>query len=297
MNNTEFEKKKFFNLMNVCAVSYRQQMEKDQIGIYWDLLLEYDFYDVEQAFKKHMKTNKFFPAIAEIIEHIPSAQKSRHIGADEAWAIAKTTMNEANTVVTTDQIVAARAIAQPLYSERDETAARMAFRDAYNRIIKTAPENPKWFISPGNDQAQIAGVVIEAIERGRLKKGAEEIYLQAPKTTTMTALTYRSVEKANVEKTNIAQENLMGIHERLGFAKKKTSIEPLTYQEKQLIAEEERQKLEKHRAEIIQPAVLRLVEEKRFGEVTIFGSTIFERCEKELPEFLKNVDDSYKKTG
>ncbi len=277
-----YDEDKFFNLINVCAVSYRQKIEEAQIAIYWELLSEYEFHDVEQAFKKHLQTNKFFPAISEIIEHIPAAQKSSHIGADEAWSIAKVAMNDANTVVTTDQIIEAWGIAYPLYSERDETAARMAFRDAYNRIIKTAPENPKWFASTGGDKAQIAGVIAKAIALGRLPKGSDEKHRIIGQETTVTALL-----NGCVEKTNLKQKALELIHNQLNSVKKpQKTLEMLTEEDRKLKMEEQK----KYKTNMINNAYLRQIESGAFGKGLI--GSLFSLDENNLPDFLKDCDDN-----
>jgi hypothetical protein len=167
-------------------------------------LEEYPLDIIRQALTVHMKTNKFAPQPDDIIQIIDSRTGAKHIGADEAWAIAKEAMNQDNCVCTTDEIIQAMDIAYNLYQDDDETAARMAFRDAYNRIIKTA-NPPAWFISIGNNKAQAENVAQKAIALGRLPKGSDAKYrLEAP-TTTVQKLIEGYVSHVSVAKESLAQ--------------------------------------------------------------------------------------------
>lgn len=142
-----------------------------------EALNEYQLDTLLAAIKKHVQTARFAPTPADIIELIASHSGAKHINADEAWTIALKSFDEFETVVWTREIAEARAIAGPLYASGDTIAARMAFREAYNRIIKTAGE-PKWFVNAGFDAARRADAVKEAILLKRLPANYVDPYPQ-----------------------------------------------------------------------------------------------------------------------
>ncbi len=163
MIDSEFSK--FINFLNGCALVYDKELKKEQVQIYWNILKDHTCQDVEKAFNRHIKTSKFFPAPSEIIENIPKSKFTGHIGSDEAWSIAIKSMDETNTVICNEQILKAREIAMDVYNSGDKTGARMAFRDAYNRIIVEA-DQPKWFVSLGHNKEMREGEVLKAYENG-----------------------------------------------------------------------------------------------------------------------------------
>ncbi len=55
--------------------------------------------------------------------------------ADEAWALALETFDEAATVCLTDEILLAAVAASPVWESGDRVGARMAFKAAYERVL------------------------------------------------------------------------------------------------------------------------------------------------------------------
>lgn len=103
--------------------------------------------------------------LAEVLARIDDGRPS----AEEAWAMVP--RDEHVTAVLTEEIAEAAGIARPLLDEGDPIAARMAFRDAYARIVarnKQAGIDPSWFASLGWDKAGRAMVLAEAVRLGRL---------------------------------------------------------------------------------------------------------------------------------
>ncbi|MDN4052883.1 hypothetical protein QPK32_07325 [Massilia sp. YIM B02763] len=90
---------------------------------------------------------------------------------NEAWAVALTSRDEAETVVWTSEMAEAFNLAKPLLAIRDEVGARMAFKDAYKRLVSEARACNRpvaWSVSAGWDvdrqrlamqQAQRAGLL------------------------------------------------------------------------------------------------------------------------------------------
>jgi hypothetical protein len=74
--------------------------------------------------------------------------------ADEAWALCLLGADEANTVVWTEECAKAFHIASPVLDRGDEIGARMAFRQAYERLVRDARsqgQGCKWLVSLGCD--------------------------------------------------------------------------------------------------------------------------------------------------
>jgi hypothetical protein len=166
MNNSDYEK---FSEMWVTAheLSVNGKVLSDS-AMYaaFNSLADFDIGDISQALTKHTRSNKFAPTPA-CIRGILSAG-SNHIGADEAWALALKSMDENETVIWTQQIADARAIALNVWNEGDKVAARMTFKDAYTRSIENAPP-PKWIICIGHDRDLKVAEVKKAVELGLIE--------------------------------------------------------------------------------------------------------------------------------
>lgn len=90
-------------------------------------------------------------------------------GPDEAWAMIP--QDEAASCVWTDEMARAWGVARHLLREGDRVGARMAFRDAYNRLVAEARDQgmaPNWTPSLGHDKAGRAEVLEDAVSKGRL---------------------------------------------------------------------------------------------------------------------------------
>ncbi|MFA7290927.1 MAG: hypothetical protein WC023_01640 [Rhodocyclaceae bacterium] len=115
-----------------------------------------------------------------IIERIEQADGRP--GANEAWGIALTAFDEAATVVTNEEINEAMAAARPVMIGGDEIGARMAFRDAYERIIRQsrlAGIRPKWYPSLGFDPIMRVDAIQAAEAKGLLTRAQAVAYLPA----------------------------------------------------------------------------------------------------------------------
>lgn len=92
-------------------------------------------------------------------------------GPEEAWALALQAKDEAATVVWTDEIAQAWAVASPLANSRDTVGARMAFKEAYGRLTQAARagrKRPVVQVSIGHDAAQRVHALTVACEQGLL---------------------------------------------------------------------------------------------------------------------------------
>lgn len=90
---------------------------------------------------------------------------------DEAWSLAIGATDEADTVVWSDEMQQAFAIARPVLDCGDKVGARMAFRDAYERIVRQnreASRLPVWSASLGWDKGRRIEALAKAERIGLL---------------------------------------------------------------------------------------------------------------------------------
>jgi hypothetical protein len=113
---------------------------------------------------------RFTPKPADIIEQIEgSAANDGRLSADEAWAVALTSRDEADTVVWTQEMAEAFALCQSVFP--DEVGARMAFKDAYNRLVaqaRAASRPAAWGVSLGWDTRKRERSLTKALDAGLL---------------------------------------------------------------------------------------------------------------------------------
>jgi len=106
--------------------------------------------------------------LADVLDRIPGG----HPGVEEAWAIARQARDEGATVVWTKPMSEAWGIAAP---DPNDITARLAFKDAYQRLVAEAPRGlPLWGVSLGHDAGLRYRAVCDAEEVGRLPRGEHE---------------------------------------------------------------------------------------------------------------------------
>ncbi len=100
---------------------------------------------------------------------------------NEAWALSLASMDERETVVWTAEMATAFGICQGVLSGGDEVGARMAFKDAYNRMVAAARAQNLpaiWSVSSGWDGQLRAAALAKAVGTGLL--GAPQAALLLP---------------------------------------------------------------------------------------------------------------------
>lgn len=131
-------------------------------------LKEYPIGLINAALVNVRKGNKPF-TLGAIITEIETLKPDGRLGADEAWAIYP--HDEATSAVITNEIAEAMQVAYPILQEGDKVGARMAFKEAYTRIVtknKAEGVNPHWFPSLGSDKEGREHVLTQAVQLGRL---------------------------------------------------------------------------------------------------------------------------------
>lgn len=130
---------------------------------------------VRAAFSAHVRDpqrGRFVPSPADILAQIQAAEEADgRPGPEEAWSIALRSNDEFATVVWTQEIAQAKLAAQPMLDIGDEVGARMAFREAYNRIVaeaRSAGIPPAWTASLGFDADARETALRQAAAAGRI---------------------------------------------------------------------------------------------------------------------------------
>lgn len=159
---------------------------------------------------------KYKLTLGDIVERIDDGRPA----ADEAWAQVSGGLDERATIVATDE--ALEALGEVRHLASDHNAVRMAFREAYKRIVtrnKGAGVSPSWVPSLGQDPEQRERALREACDRQRLtpRKVAYLLGLPPPRDdddadTKKKELPARSAESYNEE----GRERVAGILAQLG---------------------------------------------------------------------------------
>lgn len=145
-------------------------------SMFFNAMRRYSLATVRASFDAHVADpirGKFVPVPADLIAQIEGmlADDGR-LGPEEAWALALRSSDEAETVVWTAEISQAFAACRSVLDRGDEVGARMAFREAYARIVGAARADMvpvRWVPTLGHDLERRELALSEAIAVGRLE--------------------------------------------------------------------------------------------------------------------------------
>lgn len=144
-------------------------------------LIPYDYEPVCRALAVVRADQPGYLTLKSIIDRINDG--SQHPAANEAWAQCLPALSEANTVVWTYEMAQAWEIALPVLMSGDRVGARMAFIQAYERLLNIAKSErvlPSWRISQGHDPDQRVEAIKKAVQIGQLKAPIAEQFLPLP---------------------------------------------------------------------------------------------------------------------
>lgn len=184
------DQERFIGAVSAALDVYGRERGDGVLALWWRLLEPWPIDSVLAALTDHLRRSRFAPSPADIIEQLHAAD-GRPTSA-EAWGICP--RDEHAAVVWTDEIAQAFAACAGLLVHRDETGARMAFREAYDSAIRTArsARRPvRWWLSRGHDRADDERAVNAALVAGRITVERARQYLpeigrnQAPAIATM----------------------------------------------------------------------------------------------------------------
>lgn len=103
------------------------------------------------------------------VQDVVSRLDDGRLGAEEAWAMLP--KSESDSVVWTVEMAEALRAAQPLLDDGDRVGARMAFKQAYDRLVAQARDAARpadWQVSLGHSPRSRDDALREAVERGRI---------------------------------------------------------------------------------------------------------------------------------
>lgn len=189
------DKGQFTKLLAATMDVYGRQITAGFVDVFFSALTPYPLEIVREALNRHLQdpeSGRFAPKPADLIRQVVTAKASDgRPGRDEAWAIAQKSMDESETVVTSEEILEAFSIARPLLEElNDKVAARMAFVEAYDRIVGDKRANGhkfEWFVSLGDNKERRAPAIKAAQVAGLLSAPRAQALIEANTETPMTA--------------------------------------------------------------------------------------------------------------
>lgn len=141
-------------------------------AMFFQDLQRYPLNLIEAALAAHRmdpERGRFTPKPADIASQIERRRAVQWLGADEAWA--QVPKIEGQPGILNDCTAQALAVAAPLLAEGDDIAARMAFKDTYNRLMSRAKlerRGPVYFVSPGGSFEEQQSVIQEGVRLGLL---------------------------------------------------------------------------------------------------------------------------------
>jgi hypothetical protein len=165
----------FASLLDAAYSLYGKPLSAEAKAIHFRALSAYPLAAVRGALEAHVKDaqrGQFPPKPADLMVQLEGkAANDGRPGADEAWAIALSAQDEAATIVWTDEIAQAFSIARPVLDQGDKVGARMAFKDAYHRLVQKARQAghmAHWQASLGWDAELREPALMQAVSTHRL---------------------------------------------------------------------------------------------------------------------------------
>lgn len=168
----------FDEMLNaLCAMLSRDKWTPNptHTALFFRALDGYSLEEVQRAFDAHLRDpqrGRFAPVPADIIAQLEGMNgNDGRPGVEEAWATALLAQDEAATVIWTEEIAQAFGIARPVLLNGDKVGARMAFKEAYERLIAQARRERipvRWNATIGHDKQERERVLTAAVQDGRL---------------------------------------------------------------------------------------------------------------------------------
>lgn len=163
------EFKAFSRMLSDVADYYGKPLAPAGIQIYWNALAAFDLPIVRTLLNEHVQTNKFMPAVSELLDQLKA--RDGRPGPEEAWGMIP--LDEAGSVVWTEEMAEAFGVARHLIADGDRIVARMAFLESYRALVREARNAGvpvRWTPSLGHDVTGRERVLIEAQRAGRLSR-------------------------------------------------------------------------------------------------------------------------------
>lgn len=185
MHQRDFDE--FCGLIDAAYEMHGKAVTPKAKALFFAAMQRYSLDVVRQALSAHVldKVNgKFPPVPAHLVAQIEGMTGGDgRPGVEEAWAIALPAIDEQETVVWTEEMRDAFTICRPVLERGDEVGARMAFKDAYLRLVTEAGRHNrpvKWEVTMGHNPAKRAQAIEQAAAVGRLPAPQVSMLLPAP---------------------------------------------------------------------------------------------------------------------
>lgn len=149
-----------------------QQMSATAVMMLAEDLMGYDRLLLAAALRRVRDEHSGRLTTKAVIERIDAV--TGRPGANEAWAMALQALDERKTVVWTEEMAQAWQVARPVVKGGDEIGGRMAFKDAYERLVRVARDErrmPVVTVSVGWDAELRAAAVEKAVKIGYMPGG------------------------------------------------------------------------------------------------------------------------------
>lgn len=165
------EKRQFLDMLTDTLAAYGKPLpEGAMLKAWWTNLEPYSLQMVAMALTTYRDENGEFAPVPAGIAKRCKLMDGRPT-ADEAWAIALTSVDEADTVVWTEETAEAFGLCRSVLDMGDEVGARRAFIEAYNRFVTVARglgRPAKWNVSMGWDSVKREAALTKAQTAGLL---------------------------------------------------------------------------------------------------------------------------------
>lgn len=166
---TESDKKDFITMLSATLDIYGRKLSPGAYSIWFECMRQWPLDQCRAAFSKYVQCGKSnAPVPADIVKVLQA--DDGWIEAEQAWAIVAKTMNDERvTVFWTPPMQ--RAFGAAMELQDDMVAARMAFKEVYNRELaeaRSTGEGPTWQMSPGTDPTMRTAAIREALRLGRI---------------------------------------------------------------------------------------------------------------------------------
>jgi hypothetical protein len=175
------QKPQFLKMLTAALAAYGKPLpETGILTAWWENLQAYPIQIVAAAFRAYCdEVGEFAPVPAGIA--MRCKLMDGRPGAEEAWAIALASQDEADTVVWTAECAEAFYICRTVFP--NEVGARMAFKEAYERLVAAARAERRpaeWSASLGWDVTKRTAVLTKAVSAGLLPAPSVVALLPAP---------------------------------------------------------------------------------------------------------------------
>lgn len=216
--------------------AYNRLPPQPTTQLLWLRMLEpYEFPAVSAAFSQYVANEvKYPPTPAQILALLGHGTGDSRPSADEAWATALVSRDEAETVVWTLETAQAFAACRTVLDLGDEVGARMAFKGAYDRLVARARHERQpvaWQASLGWDSDRRERALTAAGNAGLLPAPHVAALLPPP------------APQGGLPDDEVAAENIRKLHQMLAKA--------ITPSEKRRRAAEEASLAERNRIDAL----------------------------------------------